>query len=119
MEIAIYIINNYITMVTKKMEKYKDDLDKSGNKEINSQSQLKRSIPKSDRSPVLEHLLYGIGTGIITIVPLLIPGISSIEWVMALFGSVMFIYTIICLLGVWESINKPRHRQGAGRNRRR
>jgi len=97
------------------MERTQDDLDKLENEALNTRSKPGR--PTAGRGSFLEHLLYGIGTGVITIVPLLIPGVTMTEWIIVLFGSVMCIYTVICLLGIWKSTNKASRLQRMNRNK--
>lgn len=62
---------------------------------------------------ILDHILYGVGTLIVVVGPLLIPGISSKVLIAGFFGGVIVIYIAICLLGAWKSI------MGNGRSQRR
>jgi len=52
---------------------------------------------------VWEHLLYGVGTLVVVVGPLLVPGLSFNDWILGFFGCVMVIYILVCLLGVWKS----------------
>jgi len=51
---------------------------------------------------VWEHLLYGVGTLTVVVGPLLVPGLTFRDWILGFFGSVVVVYILACLLGVWR-----------------
>jgi choline-glycine betaine transporter len=86
------------------MGKHQDRNNRIGEEE--QSDRLIRTPFIYEDSSIWERVLYGVITAIIAIGPFLIPGLTAIEWVMGLFGSVIVIYLIICILGVWESLTQ-------------
>ena len=91
------------------MEHSKDKSDKT---EIRS-SESRRVLQAYEPGSIWENLLYGVGTAIVMMGPLLIPGLTLKDWLLEFFGGVMVIFFVVCLLGAWQSLNR------VGRSQRR
>lgn len=94
-----------------KMEHSKVNPDRTKT-EIRS-GESRRVLHTYEPGSIWENALYGVGTVIVMVGPLLIPGLSLKDWLLEFFGGVIVIFFVICLLGMWQSL------RNAGRSQRR
>ena len=75
-------------------------METPGNK--NKSSEKLQVQEEYEAGSVWEGLLYVLIMIVVLGGPLLVPGVTIKGWAIGLFGSVIFIYIVICLVGIWK-----------------
>jgi len=79
-------------------------MEMPGNKNKNNEKPQEQE--EYEAGSIWEGLLYVAIMIVVLGGPLMIPGVTSKIWTIGLFGSVIFMYIVVCILGIWKNLKR-------------